>query len=69
MYESLATELSKLDTPSHGDQVAFIAGQVRSFSQARLKLMEFYAKVCAMGTNSRRMDYEALLEELNPILE
>ena len=67
---SSATPTARADSvPSSNSFFFTIIAQLRMFTDARIKLMDFYAKACNMGAESkaRMMDFELLLQEVKSV--
>ncbi|XP_046673696.1 KICSTOR subunit 2-like [Homalodisca vitripennis] len=69
LYESLRSELTRLEETSGGDVVSSVASQTCRYINARLQLIDVYEKMYAMGISNKMMKYEELLSLVEAVID
>lgn len=70
MYESLRTDLNKIEDASGPDQnTNAIIIQLIQFLTARIQLIDFYEKIYVLGTSVKHINYYELQNQIEQIIE
>nr|XP_024216794.1 KICSTOR complex protein C12orf66 homolog [Halyomorpha halys] len=70
MYESLKTDLNKIEDANSTDQnINSLINQLIQFLTARIQLIDFYEKIYILGTSVKHINYYELQNQIEQIIE